>query len=88
MSGVGWSYDPSTKTLTLDGLNCQESKVGEGVIHSYRDLNLVLKNKNEITNSASALSGNWQSGIRVNGKLTIVVLLLQGEQVTQVMELL
>lgn len=48
-----------------------ESKIGEGVIHSYRDLNLVLKNENKITNSASALSGNWQSGIRVNGKLTI-----------------
>lgn len=71
LSGDGWSYDPSTKTLTLDGLNCQESKIGEGVIHSYRDLNLVLKNENKITNSASALSGNWQSGIRVNGKLTI-----------------
>lgn len=71
LSGDGWSYDPSTKTLTLDGLNCQESKIGEGVIHSYRDLNLVLKNENKITNSTSALSGNWQSGIRVNGKLTI-----------------
>lgn len=71
LSGAGWSYDPSTKTLTLDGLNCQKSKVGEGVIHSYRDLNLVLKNKNKIENLASALSGNWQSGIRVNGKLTI-----------------
>lgn len=71
LSGAGWSYDPSTKTLTLDGLNCQKSKVGEGVIHSYRDLNLVLKNENKIENLASALSGNWQSGIRVNGKLTI-----------------
>lgn len=91
LSGAGWSYDPSTKTLTLDGLNCQKSKVGEGVIHSYRDLNLVLKNKNKIENLASALSGNWQSGIRVNGKLTISgsgSLITTGEQVTRVMEFL
>ena len=27
LSGDGWSYDPSTKTLTLDGLNCQNQKL-------------------------------------------------------------
>ena len=69
LSGTGWSYDPSTKTLTLNGLNCQESKSSEGVIHSNKDLNLVLENKNEIKNLDS--TGEWQSGIRVNGKLTI-----------------
>ena len=44
--------------------------VAAGVISIVNGASL-LKNKNEITNSASALSGNWQYGIRVKGKLTI-----------------
>lgn len=72
LSGEGWSYEPDTKTLTLDGFTCRLSKKGTGVIYSYGDLNLVLKNENNIENLFETNGGSgWHTGIEVSGTLTI-----------------
>lgn len=58
-SGTGWSYSAASKTLTLSSYNA-------GPIACDSDLNIVLNGSNTVT-----LPEPSQSGINVNGKLTI-----------------
>ena len=70
LSGNGWSYDPETNTLTLNNFNSDYKPTGsDAAIHSYHGLNLVLKNTNKVENNSK--DSNQQSGILVQGKLTI-----------------
>ena len=58
-SGIGWSYKADGRTLTLSGYD-------GGPIKCDTDLNIVLDGKNTVT-----LPGPSETGIEVNGKLTI-----------------
>ncbi len=73
-SGDGWSYNPATKTLTLN--NYSYSKDGwvqgdySGGIYSSSDLKIELKGNNSINNTFSN-PYCWNCGIYVKGTLTI-----------------
>lgn len=73
-SGDGWSYNPATKTLTLN--NYSYSKDGwvqgdySGGIYSSSDLTIELEGNNSINNTFSN-PYCWNCGIYVKGTLTI-----------------
>ena len=73
-SGDGWSYNPTTKTLTLN--NYSYSKDGwvqgdySGGIYSLSDLKIELIGNNSVNNTFSH-QYNYSCGIYVSGKLTI-----------------
>lgn len=73
-SGNGWSYNPTTKTLTLN--NYSYSKDGwvqgdySGGIYSLSDLKIELIGNNSVNNTFSH-QYNYSCGIYVSGKLTI-----------------
>ena len=73
-SGDGWSYNPNTKTLTLN--NYSYSKDGwvqgdySGGIYSLSDLKIELIGNNSVNNTFSN-QYNYSCGIYVSGKLTI-----------------
>ena len=70
LSGNGWSYEPETKTLTLNNFNgSHRPTISDAAIHSYHGLNLVLENTNKVENNSK--DGNQQMGILVQGTLTI-----------------
>ena len=58
-SEIGWSYTAANKTLTLSNYN-------GGPIKCDTDLNIILNGINTVT-----LPGPSETGIKVNGKLTI-----------------
>lgn len=70
-SGIGWSYDNQTNTLTLDGFNYEGNGSG---IETSEDLNIIIKNENRIKNISSSYSDStngWSCGIYAFGNLTI-----------------
>ena len=70
LSGEGWSYEPETKTLTLNNFNrSYRPTISDAAIHSYHGLNLVLKNTNKVENNSKDSNQQW--GILVKGALTI-----------------
>jgi len=62
-SGMGWSYNYTTKTLTLDGADITTSYNSSG-IYSNGDLNVVFENSNTISGSDYGIFVN-------NGSLTV-----------------
>ncbi|MBE6725754.1 MAG: hypothetical protein E7576_11295 [Ruminococcaceae bacterium] len=83
LSGEGWSYDPSTKTLTLTDANISGGNISEtencGIYAKHTDLTLELVGDNTVTGNHPPL-GSFQypndtdgktCGILVNGTLTI-----------------
>lgn len=73
-SGNGWSYNPTTKTLTLDGYSYSGKGWVEdaysGGIYSLSDLKIELIGNNSVNNTFSH-QYNYSCGIYVSGKLTI-----------------
>ena len=70
LSGYGWSYEPDTKTLTLNNFNrSYRPTISDAAIYSRQKLNLVLKGANKVENNSK--DGNQQLGILVQGTLTI-----------------
>ena len=67
-SGIGWSYDNQTRTLTLDGFIYEGN--GVGIQSEYGDLTINIKGNNKIKNTSK--SDWWDLAINImNGKLTI-----------------
>ena len=67
-SGIGWSYDNQTRTLTLDGFIYEGN--GVGIQSEYGDLTINIKGNNKIKNTSK--SNWWDLAINImNGKLTI-----------------
>ena len=73
-SGPRWSYNPNTKTLTLNGYTYSEEGKGDGTfsggIYSTSDLTIELIGNNSVNNTYSH-QYNYSCGIFVKGKLTI-----------------
>lgn len=73
-SGPRWSYNPNTKTLTLNGYTYSEEGKGDGTfsggIYSASDLTIELIGNNSVNNTYSH-QYNYSCGIFVKGKLTI-----------------
>lgn len=73
-SGDGWSYNPATNTLTLNGYSYSKEGKGDGTfsggIYSTSDLTIELIGNNSVNNTYSH-QYNYSCGIFVNGKLTI-----------------
>ena len=73
-SGDGWSYNPTTNTLTLNGYSY--SKDGwvdgsySGGIYAYSNLTIELIGNNSVDNTFSN-AYCWNCGIYVKGSLTI-----------------
>lgn len=70
LSGDGWSYEPESKTLTLNNFNrSYRPTISDAAIYSSQKLNLVLEGKNKVENNSK--DRNQQMGILVQGTLTI-----------------
>lgn len=73
-SGDGWSYNPATNTLTLNGYTYSEKDWVEGSfsggIYSSSDLKIELVGNNSINNTYSH-PNCYNCGIYVKGTLTI-----------------
>lgn len=73
-SGRGWSYNPNTKTLTLNGYTYSGKGGGDGTfsggIYSTSDLTIELIGNNSVDDTLSDKYA-YSCGIFVNGKLTI-----------------
>ena len=73
-SGNGWSYNQTTKTLTLDGYSYSGKGWVQGDysggIYSSANLTIELKGSNEVVNTGSG-SNMWWCGIYSAGNLTI-----------------
>ena len=70
LSGNGWSYEPESKTLTLNNFNrSYRPTISDAAIYSSQKLNLVLEGKNKVENNSK--DRNQQMGIMVMGTLTI-----------------
>ena len=73
-SGSGWSYNPATKTLTLNGYSYSKDGWVEGSysggIYSSSDLTIELIGNNSIDNTFSNIYC-WNCGIYVKGNLAI-----------------
>ena len=73
-SGDGWSYNPTSNTLTLNGYTYSGKGGGDGTfsggIYSTSDLTIELIGNNSVDDTLSDKYA-YSCGIFVNGKLTI-----------------
>lgn len=71
-SGEGWSYDPTTNTLTLNGASITSGSHADASIYATDALNIVLNGSNTVSGSNFGIYADSSVNISGDGSLSVV----------------
>ena len=71
-SGEGWSYDPTTGTLTLNGASITSGSYADASIYATDALNIVLNGSNTVSGSNFGIYADSSVNISGDGSLSVV----------------
>ena len=71
-SGEGWSYDPTTNTLTLNGASITSGSYADASIYATDALNIVLHGSNTVSGSYFGIYADSSVNISGDGSLNAV----------------